>query len=72
MTKTYAPVQVRNPTSSQHLVKLRPGQDMYLSLDKEVYGDVKLELASDYLEMFQWGASKWKINQTKEVDGWGD
>ena len=72
MVKTYSPVQVRNPTSSQHLVRLRPGQSMFLSFDKETYRDVKLELASDYLEAEADGDHKYRIWQTKVVDGWGD
>lgn len=72
MAKTHSTVQIRNPTSSQHLVKLRPGQDMFLSFDKEIYGDVKIELASDYLEAEADGNHKYRIWQTKDVDGWGD
>lgn len=77
MAKTYSPVQIRNPTSSQHLVKLRPGQDMFLSFDKELYGDVKIELASDYLEaeavgLLQDGSHKYRVWQTKDVAGWSD
>ncbi len=35
--KTHHPIQVRNPTSEQHVVKVLPGQAIHLSLDLEMF-----------------------------------
>lgn len=48
--KNYSPVQVRNPTSLQHLATIRPGQGLELRLDHDMYpGEIKVEISGDHL-----------------------
>lgn len=70
MSKKYSSVQIRNPTSQQHLLKLRPGQDAILSFD--TLGKFDVELASDYLNCEFDGNGKYRIWQKEDVDPWGD
>jgi hypothetical protein len=74
MAKRYSPVRVKNPTSSQHLVKLRPGQDISLLFDKEVAGgEVNLEIVSDYLDCKlkeNDNRHEFDVWQTSAIEGW--
>ena len=48
--KHYSPVQVRNPTSLQHLATIRPGQGLELYLDHDLFpGEINLQLSSKHL-----------------------
>lgn len=47
--KKYNPVQVRNPTSDYHVVKILPGQKIVLTLDADVYDNPKIESKNKYL-----------------------
>ena len=50
MIKKYSPVQVSNPTSLQHLVKVQPGQEICISFDLETYKDISVQVSSEYLK----------------------
>lgn len=45
----FAPVKVKNPTSLQHVVWLKPSQSLVISLDNNKYPDVRLDVLSDHL-----------------------
>jgi len=48
--KSYMPIQVKNPTSFQHLVVIKPGQDIELHLDNDMYpGEINVEVSSNHL-----------------------
>ncbi len=73
MDKKYYPVRVKNPTSAQHLVRLKPGQDICLVFDNDQ--KVELEVAGNCLELEEHELVKPKrlqctVRQTKNIDGW--
>ena len=72
MPKKYSPVKIKNPTSQQHLLKLRPGQDAILSFDFDIFGNFDFELASDYLTFEFDGKNKYRIAQKEDINPWGD
>jgi len=48
--KNYSPVQVRNPSSLQHLAVMKPGQSLELHLDREMYpGNLNVEISGSHL-----------------------
>lgn len=50
MNNNYSPVQVRNPTSLQHLATIRPGQGLEFRLDHDMYpGEIGLHVSGDHL-----------------------
>lgn len=74
--KQYAPFNVIDPSSMQHMVRISPGQTIRLSLDEQVYPNPKVESSGGVL--FVSGPSKrgnrneytiWQIPYTTE---WAD
>lgn len=48
--KRYMPIQVKNPTSLQHLVVIKPGQNIELHLDHDMYsGKINIEISGKNL-----------------------
>lgn len=72
--KNYAPVQVKNPTSMQHMVWLEPGQTLVLHLKLEDYPAVKVDTMGGYLTLLaseeEDGIGKYLFIQDEKVAGW--
>jgi hypothetical protein len=47
MNKIYKPIKFKNPTSNQHIVRLKPGQNLELDLDKNTFIESRVFLNSD-------------------------
>lgn len=49
--KRYFPVRIQDPTSHQHMIRVKPGQKINLSLSKVLFPDVNLEIISDHIKI---------------------
>src|SRR5690606_32831011 len=47
----YAPVQIRNPVTQHHLVRLLPRQNIMLVFSKPEYRDVCIDVMGDFLAL---------------------
>jgi hypothetical protein len=74
MGKKFLPVRVQNPTSLQHVVRLKPRQPFNLILDHDLYDNHLVEASGDYLEVetleHKDKSSEYRITQKEDLSEW--
>lgn len=49
----YNPIQINNPKSQHHLVRLQPGQDVQLCLNKSIFKNHRIQVSDDFIDVHQ-------------------
>jgi hypothetical protein len=53
MAKKHSTINIKNPTSMQHIVRMKPGQLVLLKVDKQICNDCNLIVNGDYLNYYK-------------------
>lgn len=53
MAKKYSTINIKNPTSMQHIVRMKPGQLVTLTIDRQIYDDCDLFVNGEYISYYK-------------------